>query len=1009
MTNNNFNEDLHNQYPIDGYDKFYVKSCIRYGGVVIYVKSELQASYFHELTQTCNTHDSLFVKINSVNLHGNKKSKIGKASKALIVGGYYRHCHASEIVNFVDKFNNDLNHKQIVKNDIIIAGDFNICLMKSTHDNDSLLFLNTILSNTCEVHIFKPTRIIYYKNSLQIKSATLIDQVISNLFEYDCHSGNLTYPDSDHHATFVIFDAYKSTKIENSVKYRRFLNKVNDNELIYDFDMSDWNQLVYEEENIDIAVENLNNRLLSLCDKHAPLKKLSNRQNKYLTKPWIDRELADEIKKKNRLYVKKCNVPSEINRRNFNNARNQVTSKIRLKKKKYFQDYFNKFKTNSKRMWDGINLALNQTKRVKSLPTVIKDEKGTHIEGDSVIANSFANYFKNIAAKTKNKIRNYRHPYLHYVNKCKPVDRYLVLNHASEEEVYEHIIKLKNRSSSGPLPVPNEFLKIISKPLAAVLINIINRSMDNGYVPELYKIGKQTPIHKGGETSIDNFRAITVCSSLAKILEKVVRDRVLKFIKYNKILNDNQFGFRKKHNTNHAIINLTESMLDDLDNGLKVGGVFLDIAKAFDTVNHDILLRKLEYYGFRGNTLMWFESYIKHRITYVQIRNCKSKNYSMDWGIPQGGVLAPILFLLFMNDIVKCSNIFKFSIYADDTCIILGLDRENYDVIMKTELKNIVDWFSCNELLLNISKTDYIFFGPHYNNVYDKGECDLSELHQIAPQYLLEGYWDELGDPNYIELNKKGEHALHDLRKVCPQLCFLETVEMPDGTDIYESEQVKYLGVYIDGKITYNHHINIVCCKLNRIVGQLWKGEHLNLEAKLLIYHSLVEFHLSYGITMWGSEFSKNLMTDANYDRIPDSLKNLITVQNKIVRAILRKPKYDKVNHAYTRMSPLYEKLNILKLKELYLYNLGILVHDKFHNKQFPTAIQEKFVSSIAEYDNRSKNLTLNYNKPRLINTYRKPSIAGSMFWNSLPNSIKTLQNPSNFKDKLKKYLISLQ
>ena len=131
------------------------------------------------------------------------------------------------------------------------------------------------------------------------------------------------------------------------------------------------------------------------------------------------------------------------------------------------------------------------------------------------------------------------------MNKCKPVDSYLVLNHVTEDEVFDHIIKLKNRSSSGPLPVPNEFLKIISKPLAAVLNNIINRSMDTGYVPKLYKIGKQTPIHKGGEISIDNYRAITVCSSLAKILEKVVRDRVLKFVKYNKILNDKQFGFRK--------------------------------------------------------------------------------------------------------------------------------------------------------------------------------------------------------------------------------------------------------------------------------------------------------------------------------------------------------------------------------------------------------------------------------------------------------------------------------
>ena len=127
------------------------------------------------------------------------------------------------------------------------------------------------------------------------------------------------------------------------------------------------------------------------------------------------------------------------------------------------------------------------------------------------------------------------------------------------------------------------------------------------------------------------------------------------------------------------------------------------------------------------------------------------------------------------------------------------------------------------------------------------------------------------------------------------------------------------------------------------------------------------------------------------------------------MRAILRKPKYDKVNQTYTEMSPLYKKLNILKLKELYLYNLGILVHDHFYNKLFPNAIQENFLSSLAEHDTRSNNLNLNYKKPRLVNTYRKPSIAGSMFWKSLPNSIKILKNPSNFKDKLKEYLISIQ
>ncbi|MCP3679479.1 MAG: reverse transcriptase family protein, partial [Gammaproteobacteria bacterium] len=166
------------------------------------------------------------------------------------------------------------------------------------------------------------------------------------------------------------------------------------------------------------------------------------------------------------------------------------------------------------------------------------------------------------------------------------------------------------------------------------------------------KIGKQTPVHKGGDICLSNYRPITVCSSISKILEKVVRDRVMDYVKRINILNKYQFGFRSKHNTNHAIINLTEATLDAIDNGLKSGGVYLDISKAFDTIDHNILLRKLEFYGFRANTLMWFESYLKHRTNYVQIRKSKSQSYTIECGVPQGGTLAPILFILYTNDIV---------------------------------------------------------------------------------------------------------------------------------------------------------------------------------------------------------------------------------------------------------------------------------------------------------------------------------------------------------------------
>ena len=236
---------------------------------------------------------------------------------------------------------------------------------------------------------------------------------------------------------------------------------------------------------------------------------------------------------------------------------------------------------------------------------------------------------------------------------------------------------------------------------------------------------------------------------------------------------------------------------------MKVGGTYLDIAKAFDCVNHDILLRKLEYYGFRANTLMWFESYLKNRKQYVSIRQQCSDVYELKWGIPQGGTLAPILFILFINDITASSEKFDFSVYADDTCLILGIEHSSYSETMKTELIKVVDWFSSNELLLNIGKTDYLCFGPHYNKIYVKVEHNMSELHEIVPHYMLEEPWDEPDDPTPSELNIKGEYTLHELQKVTPSFLLNESIEMPDGTTIEEPDSVKYLGLLFDNQFKF--------------------------------------------------------------------------------------------------------------------------------------------------------------------------------------------------------------
>ena len=523
------------------------------------------------------------------------------------------------------------------------------------------------------------------------------------------------------------------------------------------------------------------------------------------------------------------------------------------------------------------------------------------------------------------------------------------------------------------------------------------------------KIGKQTPVHKGGDICVKNYRPITVCNSISKILEKIVRDRIMEYLMRIKLLNKSQFGFRPKHSTNHAIINLTETALDALEKGLKVGGVYLDISKAFDTVNHRILLRKLEYYGFRSTTLMWFESYLTNREQYVGIRKSCSDKYTLNWGIPQGGVLAPILFILFMNDIDESTNVFDFSMYADDTCLILGIKSLDYNETMKIELEKVVDWFSSNELLLNFDKTDYLHFGPHYNKTYIKGEYDLTELHCALPNYLFHDDNWEPGDPDHIELNKKGEYVMHELQKVCPQYMFKEHIEMPDNNVIYEPENVKYLGVYFDGKLTFKKHIDILCCKINRIVGTLWKSEHLNLEAKKMIYHGLVESHLNYAISAWGSVFSKNLTGTLMLDHVPENLKILVTTQNKVIRAIFRKRNYNKETKTHTSVTPLYKELGVLKLCDLYYYNLAIMAHDYFHSNVLPEKLSEKYTkkSDVTEVVTRCNEFELYYPTPRLSSTVRKPSVASSAVWNILPLEIRSVKSKNTFKAKLREYFIA--
>ena len=511
------------------------------------------------------------------------------------------------------------------------------------------------------------------------------------------------------------------------------------------------------------------------------------------------------MKSRDKLFKQFKSTNSAVDFRAYKQFRNRVVNELK-ESKSYYHHYFDENKNNMKMLWKGIKSIVSL--RSNNLDTIshLTGIDGSKITSPGQMANEFNHFFTNVSSDITKKIpRTPKSPLAYLSN---PNLESFFVSPCAPNEVSTVIQSLKNGKSSGPNSIPIKLLKVLEPHISLTLSSLINESFETSTFPDTLKIAKVIPVFKKGlSTKTSNYRPIPLLSIFSKTFEKVMYQRLYKFLEVGELLFDMQFGFRSGHSTDHALVSLTESIKASLDKNRFGCGIFIDLQKAFDTLNHDILLKKLEHYGIRGIALNWFESYLRNRKQFVSVNGHSSSTCDITCGVPQGSVLGPLLFLIYINDLPNSSKLLNFFLFADDTNIYFESDDPTrLSKTVNKELKKVKSWLDCNKLALNIEKTNFVLF--------------------------------------------------HSPRKKLPNLMNLKFGK----SSIKKTKYVKFLGVLVDEHLSWKYHINELYKKLSRTTGIFFKIRHyIPIETLICLYNSLFSSFLSYGIIAWGLTYTSYL------------------------------------------------------------------------------------------------------------------------------------------------------
>ena len=599
-----------------------------------------------------------------------------------------------------------------------------------------------------------------------------------------------------------------------------------------------------------------------VLDQVAPQKEIRVKQR---TEPWMTAEILNLIKERDHFLSLHKKYKKHEHYKQYCYLRNKVQREVKSAKSSYFTNKIEENRNEPKKLWEQLkNLGYKDKAQDTKIVLNIYNQLCHDLK---TIVNHFNSFFTNVASELVKKLPSAKGFYnttsnlfVNFFKKRNPSNKKLILKEVSEDFVFKELSSLNISKSTGLDEIPARFIRdgahIIKTPITA----IINQSIISGVVPQSMKYARVKPLYKkNSPLEVGNYRPVSILSIVSKILERSVYKQVIDFLQENNMLYDLQSGFRSKYSTDTCLIYLLDYIRSNNAKGLYTGMIMLDLQKAFDTVDHNILCNKLKVMGIES--IDWFKSYLSDRVQFVSCNNTMSEAMNVSCGVPQGSILGPLLFLTYVNDMsISIDNECKLILYADDSAILFSHRDPN---IISDKLGNVLescsDWLIDNKLSLHLGKTECMLFGPP------------RKIKQIS-EFCVKCY----------------DHV------------------------IKSTDYVKYLGVYIDKYLNCERIISSIVQKVNGRLKFLYRNAKcLDSRSRMTLTTALIQCYFDYSCSAWYSSIGKGMA------------KKLQVLQNKVVRFILGLGSRDSVNcQVLDQVNMLSVENRVKQLRLNHVYNI---------------------------------------------------------------------------------------